>query len=271
MPELPEVETTRRGIAPHIEGNQVSNVIIRQPRLRWPIPAFLPQQLIGHQLIEVSRRAKYLLLHFNCGCLLIHLGMSGSLRIITTNENIGKHDHIDIIFANNIILRMTDPRRFGAVLWLGDQPDTHPLLSKLGPEPLTEDFCGKYLYAKSWHRKRPVKQFIMDQQIVTGVGNIYASEALFASGIRPARPAGNISLIRYEKLAFAITKILTEAIARGGTTLRDFVGSDGKPGYFKQQLNVYGKSGLPCPKCQRPLAEIKLANRSSVFCKYCQR
>lgn len=270
MPELPEVETTRRGIAPQIEDNQVSNIIIRQYRLRWPIPVFLAQQLTGAWLTEVSRRAKYLLLHFNRGCLLIHLGMSGSLRIITTNEILGKHDHLDIIFANDKILRMTDPRRFGAVLWLGDQPHTHPLLSKLGPEPLTEAFCGKYLYSQSQNRKRPVKQFIMDQQIVTGVGNIYASEALFASGIRPARPAGNISLKRYEKLALAIKGILTEAIARGGTTLRDFVGSDGIPGYFKQQLNVYGQSGLPCPRCRQPLTEIRLANRSSVFCKYCQ-
>ena len=271
MPELPEVETTCRGIAPHLEGQRVKNIIIRQPRLRWPIPDFLAQQLTGAQLNVVNRRAKYLLLQFNRGCLLIHLGMSGSLRIVPPDKTAGKHDHVDFIFANNRILRLTDPRRFGAVLWLGDQPDTHPLLSKLGPEPLTDAFCGKYLYTQSRNRRLTVKQFIMDQQVVTGIGNIYASESLFASGIRPTRPAGKISLIRYENLALAIKRILLEAIARGGTTLRDFVGGDGKPGYFKQQLKVYGRSGLPCPKCTHPLIEIKLATRSSVFCKYCQR
>ena len=271
MPELPEVETTCRGIAPHLEGQWVKNIIIRQPRLRWPIPDFLAQRLTGAQLNAVNRRAKYLLLQFDCGYLLIHLGMSGSLYIVTPNKTAGKHDHIDFIFANNHILRLTDPRRFGAVLWLGDQPDTHPLLSKLGPEPLTDAFCGKYLYTQSRNRKLAVKQFIMDQQVVTGIGNIYASESLFASGIRPTRATGKISLVRYEKLALAIKQILSEAIARGGTTLRDFVGGDGKPGYFRQQLLVYGRAGLPCPKCQHPLIEIKLANRSSVFCQYCQR
>ena len=271
MPELPEVETTRRGIAPHIEGRSLVRVLVRQPQLRWPVPEADLQQLPPARLVSVQRRAKYLLLEFGKGTVLLHLGMSGSLRIVEQQEAVGRHDHLDLLFDNDLTLRLTDPRRFGAVLWLGASPREHPLLAKLGPEPFSDEFTGSYLYDRSRSRKLPVKQFIMDQQIVTGAGNIYASEALFHSGIRPTRPAGRISLLRYQRLADAIKETLAQAIALGGTTLRDFVGSDGKPGYFQQQLHVYGRTGLPCNRCGRPLQETRLGNRSSVYCSHCQR
>ncbi len=269
MPELPEVETTLRGIRPHIKNKCVSRVIIRRPKLRWPIPTDLPQQIEQHRLLNLSRRAKYLLLHFETGTLLIHLGMSGSLRIINHNTPIAKHDHVDILFGQQGI-RLTDPRRFGAVLWLGTEPYQHKLLSKLGPEPLSDDFTGAYLYQKAKNRKVRIKQFLMNQSIVTGIGNIYCTEALFSSGISPLRAAGHISLIRYTQLANHIKQILTEAIEQGGTTLRDFVGSDGQPGYFKQALNVYGRSGQTCIYCQSHLKEIKQANRTTIYCPQCQ-
>jgi formamidopyrimidine-DNA glycosylase len=270
MPELPEVETTRRGIAPHIEGQCISKVIIRQPKLRWPVPESIAQHLLASQLHSVKRRAKYLLFQFDHGCLLIHLGMSGSLRIVNKNVVAGKHDHVELVFGNEIILRLTDPRRFSAVLWLGENPHEHPLLSKLGPEPLSDAFNGEHLFTLSRTRKLAVKQFIMDQCVVTGIGNIYASEALFSSRIRPMTAAGKISLIRYNRLSTMIKQVLGQAIAQGGTTLRDFVGGDGKPGYFKQHLHVYGRAGLPCTQCQAPLQELKLAARASVYCCRCQ-
>jgi len=271
MPELPEVETTRRGIAPHIEGQRVSRILVRQPRLRWPIPETVLERLPPAQLHRVRRRAKYLLLEFETGHLLMHLGMSGSLHIVDPQHDAGKHDHLDLVFDNGQALRLTDPRRFGAVLWLGADPLEHPLLARLGPEPFSNEFAGSYLYRLSRGRKLPVKQFIMNQHIVTGVGNIYASEALFHSGIRPTRPAGKISAVRYQHLADAIKEVLAQAIAQGGTTLRDFVGGDGKPGYFQQQLHVYGRTGLPCSRCGHPLQETRLGNRSSVYCSHCQR
>lgn len=270
MPELPEVETTLRGIRPHIEHQTVSRVIIRQPKLRWPIPAELPQQLEQQKLNNLSRRAKYLLLHFDTGTLLIHLGMSGSLRVIPTNTPPVKHDHFDLAFNHNKSIRLTDPRRFGAVLWLGTDPYQHVLLRKLGPEPLSKQLTEQYLYEKSRHRKVSIKQFIMDQAIVTGIGNIYCTEALYSAGINPVRAAGNISLKRYQTLVIQIKQTLSLAIEQGGTTLRDFVGSDGKPGYFKQQLEVYGRSGLPCKHCKQALTEIKQAQRTTVYCANCQ-
>jgi formamidopyrimidine-DNA glycosylase len=271
MPELPEVETTRRGITPYIEGQTVKRVIIRQPRLRWPVPENLEQILKGLRIQAVSRRAKYLLLATDAGTLLLHLGMSGSLRIISDGQTAGKHDHIDFIFADEIILRFNDPRRFGAALWTTEPAEQHPLLKDLGPEPLLEDFSGDLLYDLSRNKKTPIKSFIMDSHIVVGVGNIYANEALFMAGIHPARQAGKISLSRYQKLAGCIQVILRQAIEQGGTTLRDFVNEAGKPGYFQQQLNVYGRVGLPCTRCQQILKEIRLANRSTVFCSDCQR
>ena len=271
MPELPEVETTRMGIEPHIQGQSVSKVIVRNPRLRWPVPDHLDDQVRGKVIAAVKRRAKYLLLNIESGTLIIHLGMSGSLRIVKAGEPVRKHDHVDIVLSNGSCLRYHDPRRFGAVLW-SDQPiHEHELLNKLGPEPLSEDFTPHHLYRLSRNKTQAVKAFIMDSHIVVGVGNIYANEALFKAGIRPDRPAGRISAARYERLVKRIKETLAEAIQQGGTTLRDFVGGDGKPGYFKQQLTVYGRAGEACVNCGAPVTEIRLGNRSTFFCRKCQR
>lgn len=271
MPELPEVETTCRGIKPHIKNCRISAVIVRQPRLRWPVPDRLEALLAGLTIREVTRRAKYLLLHTENGTVIIHLGMSGNLRVLTGDQPVNKHDHIDVVFANGTILRFNDPRRFGALLWTRDPIEAHPLLKNLGPEPLLPDFDGRHLYELAKHRNTPVKSFIMDSHNVVGVGNIYANEALFTAGIRPTRRAGNIALSRYETLAQCIRQVLHHAIELGGTTLRDFVNEAGKPGYFKQRLKVYGRANQPCINCSRPLTEIRLNNRSTVFCGHCQR
>ncbi|MEN8169922.1 MAG: bifunctional DNA-formamidopyrimidine glycosylase/DNA-(apurinic or apyrimidinic site) lyase [Pseudomonadota bacterium] len=270
MPELPEVETTRRGIAPHIEGKKVSDVIVRHHQLRWPIPRGLKKKLLGHKINSVTRRAKYLLLSFNHGTLILHLGMSGSLRIIKVNTPAEKHDHIDIAFSHGKALRLTDPRRFGAVLWTKDEPQQHELLAHLGPEPLSDSFNTELLYQLSRRRKSSIKQFIMDGKVVVGVGNIYASEALFLAGINPKHSANKVSKARYEKLTVAIKQVLTAAIEQGGTTLRDFVGGDGKPGYFAQQLNVYGREGEPCHVCNTAIKQIVQGQRSSYYCSKCQ-
>jgi formamidopyrimidine-DNA glycosylase len=271
MPELPEVETTRRGIAPHIEGAAVEQLIVRQPKLRWLVPDDLPALIAGKTLLRVDRRAKYLLLRFDSGSVIVHLGMSGSLRIIEADEPPAFHDHVDLVFNNGRALRYTDPRRFGCVLWQQGGGESHELLSRLGPEPLTEAFDGERLYQLSRKRRSAVKTFIMDNATVVGVGNIYANEALFAAGIRPSAQAGKISRPRYQRLADEIKKVLANAIEQGGTTLRDFVGGDGKPGYFKQSLAVYGRGGQPCVSCQQPLQESRLGQRSTVFCRHCQR
>jgi formamidopyrimidine-DNA glycosylase len=271
MPELPEVETTRRGIAPAIQGRFIHHIIVRQSSLRWPVPESLPELLKGQSIRSVERRAKYLLLRAEQGTLIVHLGMSGSLRILPAGQPYGKHDHVDLIFTDRTMLRFNDSRRFGAVLWTTEPVNEHPLLKDLGPEPLTADFNGAHLYALARNRKIPVKSFIMDSHIVVGIGNIYANEALFRAGILPTRHAGKISLTRYQTLAECICLVLDDAIRQGGTTLRDFVNEAGKPGYFKQQLKVYGRAGLPCLICGKPLTETRLAGRSTVFCKYCQR
>lgn len=271
MPELPEVETTRRGITPHIIDQRFTQVIVRQPKLRWPIPAELSDLLLGQRVISVTRRAKYLLLELTAGSLMIHLGMSGSLRIVSAGTPTGSHDHADFEFSNGNLLRYTDPRRFGAILWLEGDPDEHALLKNLGPEPLSEAFTGKHLHSLAGQRKVPVKSFIMDGHVVVGVGNIYANEALFRAGIHPKRATGRISLLRYEQLAQQIKETLSQAITSGGTTLKDFVGGDGKPGYFKQSLQVYGRGGQPCVHCGEQLKEIRLGQRSTVFCSRCQR
>ena len=271
MPELPEVETTRRGIAPHIEGMTVSDVIVRHQQLRWPVPRGLKTKLVGHKVKSVSRRAKYLLLAFDHGTLVLHLGMSGSLRIIDGSLPAEKHDHLDIVFANGKALRLTDPRRFGAVLWTRGDPQQHELIAHLGPEPLSEAFTGDHLFQRSRGRKSTIKQFIMDGKIVVGVGNIYASESLFLAGINPKRLAGKVSRERYGKLAGAIKQVLAAAIKQGGTTLRDFVGGDGKPGYFAQQLNVYAREGKPCRVCGTPIKQLVLGQRSTCYCPQCQR
>lgn len=270
MPELPEVETTVRGIAPHVEGQVIRQVVIRQPQLRWPVPVNLPEILPNLTIRSVSRRAKYLLISTDAGTIILHLGMSGSLRILPKEKPADKHDHIDFIFSNGTILRYNDPRRFGAVLWTTSSPAGHDLLKDLGPEPLSSDFDGAHLYRLSRNRKAPIKSFVMDGHVVVGVGNIYANEALFMAGIHPKRHAGRIALPRYQLLADCIKTVLHSAIEQGGTTLRNFVNEAGNPGYFKQQLRVYGRAGQPCPNCLHPLTEIRVTNRSTVFCVNCQ-
>ncbi|MEE8060118.1 MAG: bifunctional DNA-formamidopyrimidine glycosylase/DNA-(apurinic or apyrimidinic site) lyase [Pseudomonadales bacterium] len=276
MPELPEVETTRRGITPHIHKHRVKKVIIRQSQLRWPIPDDLPKLMKGMLIESVERRGKYLLLRCGSGTqtigtAILHLGMSGSLRIIDAGEPAMVHDHVDIVFENGCALRFTDPRRFGCLLWQGVKDEPHALLASLGPEPLSDQFDGELLFQRSRRRKVAVKTLVMDSKIVVGVGNIYANEALFAAGIRPDRSAGKISRRRYQLLAEEIKKVLVRAIEQGGTSLRDFVGGDGKPGYFKQELQVYGRGGESCKRCNGLLIEIRLGQRSTVFCRRCQR
>lgn len=270
MPELPEVETTRRGIEPQLIQQTISKVIIRNSQLRWPLAPTLTSELPGQIVAAVTRRGKYLLLNCMQGTLIIHLGMSGSLRILPSKTTPGKHDHIDIIFNNEQCLRYTDPRRFGSLLWTSEDPQQHPLLKDLGPEPLTADFTDDHLYLQSRNRNIPVKSLIMDGKIVVGVGNIYANEALFMAKINPQQPAKSISKVRYQLLSAAIRQVLTSALKQGGTTLRDFVASDGKPGYFIQQLQVYGRAGLKCSTCKTLLAEIVIAQRATVYCTHCQ-
>lgn len=270
MPELPEVETSRRGIEPYVIGHKIQTVIVRQHQLRWKIDRQLPQILSGQTFHTVARRGKYLLLHTSSGTLIIHLGMSGSLRILAKDHVAQKHDHVDIIFANDKCLRFTDPRRFGAVLWTEHDPITHPLLKKLGIEPLEQEFSGDYLYRLARNRNIAVKLFIMNHQIVVGVGNIYANEALFDAKISPKLSAKKITLAQYQQLAKSIKKILQAAIRQGGTTLRNFLSGEGKPGYFIQHLKVYGRGGLACTKCKTKLKEIRLGQRSTVYCIQCQ-
>ncbi|REJ65442.1 MAG: bifunctional DNA-formamidopyrimidine glycosylase/DNA-(apurinic or apyrimidinic site) lyase [Proteobacteria bacterium] len=270
MPELPEVETTRRGIEPHVVGRKVTAVTVRDRRLRWPISDDLEERLQGARVLATRRRAKYLLIDFQGGSLLVHLGMSGSLRLVMETEEPRKHDHVDIGLDSGFLLRYHDPRRFGSMHWLDDA--SHMLLDHLGPEPLATDFSADYLYRISRKRSAPVKHFIMDAKVVVGVGNIYANEALFMAGIRPDRAANKISQARYELLVDAIKQVLATAIEVGGTTLRDFVGGDGKAGYFAQSLQVYGRAGEPCKRCKdQTLREIRQSNRSTVFCSSCQR
>ncbi|MBA4503567.1 bifunctional DNA-formamidopyrimidine glycosylase/DNA-(apurinic or apyrimidinic site) lyase [Marinobacterium marinum] len=270
MPELPEVETTRRGIAPHVEQRRVTALEVRQPRLRWPVPDQLPQWVVGDRVISIERRAKYLLFKFARGTLIVHLGMSGSLRILPCGASIGKHDHVDMQLDSGQLMRLTDPRRFGAVLWQ-ENGTLHPLLASLGPEPLSEAFDAEYLQRCCRGRRTAIKALIMNADVVVGVGNIYANEALHNAGIDPRRAAGRISAARLERLVAAIKRVLAAAIEQGGTTLRDFVGGDGKPGYFKQELHVYGRAGEPCHQCGEILSEVKLGQRSTVFCRQCQR
>jgi len=270
MPELPEVETTCRGIAPHLEGQQVVALTIRQSKLRWPIPSDMEKLLVNHTLLNVSRRGKYILLGFNHGSAMIHLGMSGSMRILNFNGDVAKHDHFDIKFSNGKYLRYNDPRRFGAFLWAGEKPLQHKLLANLGVEPLEADFHADYIYKASRNRKVAIKQFIMDGHLVVGVGNIYANEALFQAGIKPSRAANQVSFKRYQRLVDIIKVVLDKAIKQGGTTLNDFSQVDGKPGYFAQELKVYGRAGEKCVNCETILVEIRQSSRSSVFCKNCQ-
>ena len=270
MPELPEVETTRRGLAPHLRDQMIHGVILRRRELRWPIPDEVSAQLPGQRITDVRRRAKYLLLDTDAGSALLHLGMSGSLRVLPGDTPLRAHDHVDISLANGRLLRFNDPRRFGSLLW---QPagTLHPLLQGLGPEPLDAAFDGDYLFQRSRGRRAPIKTFLMDQAVVVGVGNIYAAESLYRAGISPLREAGKVSRERYQRLATAVKDILQYAITRGGTTLRDFISPDGVPGYFEQELSVYGRDGQPCPGCGRPLRHATIGQRASVWCGSCQR
>jgi len=270
MPELPEVETSRRGIEPYILKQTVTDVIIRQKKLRWPIPGTLKPQLTSQLIRQVDRRGKYILLRTDAGTVIIHLGMSGSLRILDKSVAAEKHDHIDICFSNNKVLRLRDPRRFGSVLWTKADPLKHKLIIKLGPEPLSDEFNANYLFNASRNRKTAIKTFLMNSQIVVGVGNIYANESLFSAGINPKRLANKISLPRYEKLVDDIKTILQRSIEQGGTTLRDFTQQDGKPGYFQQTLAVYGRTSEPCIQCGKPLKQITQAQRSTFYCTHCQ-
>lgn len=285
MPELPEVETTRRGIAPYIEGQEITEVLVRQPRLRVPVPEDLAERLVGARIGVLTRRAKYLQIPIHAGqapegerdtaqqadaTLLWHLGMSGSLRIARVGDLPKKHDHVDVVTASGYVLRYHDPRRFGFVDWQQEDAALDKRLAHLGPEPLSDAFNGKWLYTLSRNKRVAVKPFLMDNQVVVGAGNIYAAEALFMAGIDPRRAAGRVSLARYQQLAVAVKEVLAAAITQGGTTLRDFVSGQGEPGYFAQRLKVYGRHGQPCFRCGAELRRITLGQRASVFCPGCQ-
>jgi formamidopyrimidine-DNA glycosylase len=269
MPELPEVETTRRGIAPALIGRRVSGWQLREPRLRWPVE--LPRRLRGQRVIETIRRGKYLIVVMERGALIVHLGMSGSLRVVERGLPAGPHDHVDIEFDGELVLRLRDPRRFGSVHYQGGPWSDHWLLANLGVEPLDAAFDGAYLHAAARGRRIAVKLLLMDANIVVGVGNIYANEALFRAGIRPRVAAGRIVRQRFDKLAEAVRTVLADAIEQGGTTLRDFVGSTGRPGYFSQRLKVYGREGEACLDCGTTLKGLKIGQRATVYCPICQQ
>jgi len=268
VPELPEVETTKRGISPHSIGQRIVKVIVRHKKLRWPVDQKALNLLKGKEIFACTRRGKYLELQTDKGSILIHLGMSGSLRIIT-NEEVGKHDHVDIVLSNGKSIRYNDPRRFGCVVF-NQEGDEHRLLANLGVEPLSDDFDNEFLFRQSKKRSIPIKAFIMNGKIVVGVGNIYAQEALFNSGIHPNRPASKVSKKRYTKLTQNIRTVLNEAIKAGGSSLKDFTDADGKPGYFQQTLHVYGRKDEACVICKRKLKQIIIGQRSTVFCSGCQ-
>ena len=270
MPELPEVETTRRGIAPHIRGRVVSRVIVYDHRLRWPVPDDLDRRMRGATIVSVERRSRYLLLHTGPAALVVHLGMTGSLRIWREPPPRGAHDHVDIRFDDGTVLRYRDPRRFGAMLWVSLPVELHPLLASLGPEPFDAAFDADYLFRRTRGRRAAVKLVLMDNAVVTGVGNIYANEALFRAGVRPTTPADRVSRPRLARLVASVREVLTEAIAKGGTTLRDYVGSDGREGYFRLDHQVYGREGLPCRVCGVPIRAVRLGQRSSFYCPRCQ-
>lgn len=270
MPELPEVETTRRGIEPHLAGRRIDEIRIRERRLRWPVDAHLPARVEGRTVTGLGRRGKYLLVNFGEPALLIHLGMSGSLRFLDREEQPGPHDHLDLIVAGGGCIRYNDPRRFGSFHYAAD-PGSHRLLRNLGPEPLGDEFTGDYLAGVAHGRKAPIKNLIMNAGIVVGVGNIYANESLYMAGIHPLRAAGRISIGRLTRLVGCIGEVLSAAIESGGTTLRDFVGGDGRPGYFRQSLTVYERDDAPCRRCGTPIRRIVLGQRATYYCPRCQR
>lgn len=269
MPELPEVETTLRGITPSLLNRRIVSLDVREPRLRWPVQ--IPSEVCGERIVRLTRRAKYLLLYVDAGALILHLGMSGHLRIVSGNVPPGKHDHLDILLDHGLALRLTDPRRFGSLHWQPHPVSDHWLLRNLGVEPLSDAFTGDYLFARSRRRRAAVKNFLMDAHVVVGIGNIYANEALFKAGVRPRTAAGRLSRARYREIVARIRETLTTAIGQGGTTLRDFVGSDGRPGYFANELLVYGRQGKPCRRCGALLKGLRVGQRSTVYCPNCQR
>jgi formamidopyrimidine-DNA glycosylase len=271
MPELPEVETTRRGIRGALVGHAIAGFVLREPRLRWRVASGLDRELIAQRVLDVRRRAKYLLIDLERGTLIAHLGMSGSLRIMPAAAPRLAHDHYDLVLETGQCLRFNDPRRFGSLHWCAGDVARHPLLASLGLEPLEPGFDAGYLAAKARGRRAAVKVFLMDQRVVVGVGNIYASEALFRAGIRPRRGAGRIRRMEWERLVTAVRCVLGEAIHQGGTTLRDYVSADGTPGYFRQQLHVYERAGQPCLRCGTPIRHVILGQRSTYYCPACQK
>ncbi len=271
MPELPEVETTRRGIEPVVVGTAIAKLVVRESRLRWPVPPQLPRVVNGQRVDRLERRAKYLLFGLRSGTLIVHLGMSGSLRVLAATTPPLLHDHLDLILDTGLCVRFNDPRRFGSVLWTSDDPQLHPLLRALGPEPLSDEFTGTTLAKAAKGRRVAIKQLLMNSQIVVGVGNIYASEALFRAGIRPRRAAGRLKQTEFDALAKSIKQVLREAIRSGGTTLRDYVNADGMPGYFRQKLFVYERTNEPCRVCKAPIRHFVQGQRSTYFCATCQR
>jgi len=270
VPELPEVETTVRGVRPAVVDRRIEAVRVRERRLRWPVSRGLARILAQKRVVTVSRRAKYILLNFNHGTLMIHLGMSGRLRVVPADTPYVKHDHVDLVFDSGRALRFHDPRRFGSVLWVAEDYQNSRLIKGLGPEPFDPELTGAFLHQVSRRRKTSIKQFVMDSRIVVGVGNIYASESLFRAGIRPGRAAGRVTLSQYEGLLDAIRQVLSEAIEAGGTTLRDYSRVTGEPGYFEQSLDVYERAGRPCVNCATPIRRKVIGQRASYYCPRCQ-
>lgn len=270
MPELPEVETTLRGIAPYLRGRRIAEVCVREPRLRWPVPAALARDAAGQAIRGARRRAKYLLIDLERGSLILHLGMSGSLRVLEPATPLLAHDHVDIVLDSGLALRYNDPRRFGSLLWTQEDPLGHPLLRRLAPEPLEAEFDGAYLERMTRGRKVAIKHLVMNSQVVVGVGNIYASEALFRARIDPRRAARRLTRAELERLARAIKRVLAGAIRAGGTTLRDYVSADGTPGYFRQKLYVYERAGKSCRVCRTRIRQLVQGQRSTYYCPSCQ-
>jgi len=271
MPELPEVETTRRGVRPHVEGRRIERVVVRDGRLRWPVPRSLVRELAGATIRCVERRAKYLLFRTDRGTVIAHLGMSGSLRVVPAATPPRTHDHVDLVLDGGQLLRLRDPRRFGCLLFTRGDPLAHPLLKDLGPEPLSSEFDGGHLFRRARGRTAAVKSFLMDASTVVGVGNIYASESLWRAAIAPRRRAGRVTRLQCDALAAAVKKVLSEAIEVGGTTLRDFQKVDGEPGRFNPSLAVYDRTGRPCPRCGAPIRSARVGQRSAFFCSRCQK
>lgn len=271
MPELPEVETTRRGLAPHLIGQRIHTVIVRNAALRVPVPRGLAQRLQGATIESVGRRGKYLLIDCGTGTLIVHLGMSGRLWLTDSAAGVGTHDHVDLVLENGRVVRLRDPRRFGLVVWQARHAPEHPLLASIGPEPLSPAFSGKGLYDATRNRSAAIKLVLMDSRVVAGVGNIYASEALFRARINPRVPARRIGRSRYDVLADKVRETLEAAIQAGGSTLRDYVGGDGRAGYFQNEHLVYGRGGEPCRVCATPIREIRQGQRSTFYCPVCQR